>query len=89
MTGRVGASVSGALRPTTAPAIWRAPWKIQRVGDTTNAVRQERALHIAYQVLGDGPLDLIHIPGALGHLETYWEEPGCAGSCAAWRRSPG
>jgi pimeloyl-ACP methyl ester carboxylesterase/DNA-binding CsgD family transcriptional regulator len=34
--------------------------------------------HVAYQTLGDGPLDLIYIPSALGHLETYWEEPSCA-----------
>jgi pimeloyl-ACP methyl ester carboxylesterase/DNA-binding CsgD family transcriptional regulator len=31
-------------------------------------------IHLAYQVVGGGPLDLVYIPSAFGHLETYWEE---------------
>jgi pimeloyl-ACP methyl ester carboxylesterase len=31
-------------------------------------------LHIAYQVLGDGPRDLIYVPGVVSHLEYQWEE---------------
>jgi class 3 adenylate cyclase/pimeloyl-ACP methyl ester carboxylesterase len=30
---------------------------------------------IAYQVIGDGPLDLVHIPGLLSHLDLAWENP--------------
>ncbi|HEX6674319.1 MAG TPA: BTAD domain-containing putative transcriptional regulator [Actinomycetes bacterium] len=30
---------------------------------------------LAYQVLGDGPVDLVFIPGFNGHLEVRWEEP--------------
>jgi DNA-binding SARP family transcriptional activator/pimeloyl-ACP methyl ester carboxylesterase len=30
---------------------------------------------LAYQVLGDGPLDLVFIPGFTGHLEVRWEDP--------------
>jgi hypothetical protein len=26
-------------------------------------------LRIAYQVLGDGPFDLVWVPGLIGHLE--------------------
>jgi pimeloyl-ACP methyl ester carboxylesterase len=33
---------------------------------------------IAYQVLGDGPLDLVLVPGAISHLEVWWEEPSMA-----------
>jgi pimeloyl-ACP methyl ester carboxylesterase len=32
-------------------------------------------LHIAYQVVGDGPLDLVLVPGFVSHLEYQWEEP--------------
>ena len=32
-------------------------------------------LHIAYQVVGDGPLDLLFIPSWFGHVELMWEEP--------------
>ena len=30
---------------------------------------------IAYQVLGDGPLDLVFIPGYVSNVEFYWEMP--------------
>ncbi len=32
-------------------------------------------VHIAYQVVGDGPIDLVEVPGWLSHLEHSWEEP--------------
>jgi pimeloyl-ACP methyl ester carboxylesterase len=31
--------------------------------------------HIAYQVIGDGPFDLLHIPGFVSNIELAWEEP--------------
>jgi len=30
---------------------------------------------LAYQVLGDGPIDLVFLPGFTGHLEIRWEDP--------------
>ncbi len=30
---------------------------------------------IAYQVVGDGPLDLVHIPGLVSHLDYAWTHP--------------
>ncbi|HZU60991.1 MAG TPA: adenylate/guanylate cyclase domain-containing protein [Solirubrobacteraceae bacterium] len=30
---------------------------------------------IAYQVLGDGPIDLVHVGGFVSHLEAAWESP--------------
>jgi DNA-binding SARP family transcriptional activator/pimeloyl-ACP methyl ester carboxylesterase len=30
---------------------------------------------LAYQVLGEGPIDLVFIPGFTGHLEIRWEDP--------------
>ena len=32
-------------------------------------------VNIAYQVVGDGPLDLVHVPGYVSNLEEVWEEP--------------
>jgi class 3 adenylate cyclase len=32
-------------------------------------------VHIAYQVLGDGPIDLLWVPGFVSHLEYDWEHP--------------
>lgn len=31
--------------------------------------------HIAYQVVGDGPFDLVIIPGFVSHVEMWWEQP--------------
>ena len=33
-------------------------------------------LSIAYQVVGDGPIDLVHIPGIVSHVDLAWENPG-------------
>jgi len=33
---------------------------------------------LAYQVLGNGPLDLVLVPGFVSHLEQGWEEPSYA-----------
>jgi DNA-binding SARP family transcriptional activator/pimeloyl-ACP methyl ester carboxylesterase len=35
-------------------------------------------VHIAYQVLGEGPIDLILIGGFVSHLDLMWEEPSLA-----------
>jgi class 3 adenylate cyclase/pimeloyl-ACP methyl ester carboxylesterase len=37
-------------------------------------------LHIAYQVLGDGPFDLVFVAGFTSHCEHQWEEPSLARS---------
>jgi pimeloyl-ACP methyl ester carboxylesterase/DNA-binding SARP family transcriptional activator len=34
--------------------------------------------HMAYQFVGDGPVDLLMIPGFVSHLELFWEEPALA-----------
>ena len=33
-------------------------------------------MHIAYQVVGDGPFDLIFVPGFVTHVELQWRLPG-------------
>ena len=35
-------------------------------------------LHIAYQVVGQGPLDLVYVPGWVSHIDLAWEEPTLA-----------
>lgn len=32
-------------------------------------------IHIAYQVVGEGPLDVVEVPGLVGHLDLLWEIP--------------
>ncbi len=33
---------------------------------------------IAYQVVGEGPFDLVYVPGFVSNIELMWEEPGYA-----------
>jgi pimeloyl-ACP methyl ester carboxylesterase len=35
-------------------------------------------VHIAYQVVGEGPFDLVYVPGWVSHVELAWEEPTLA-----------
>jgi pimeloyl-ACP methyl ester carboxylesterase len=35
-------------------------------------------LHIAYQVVGQGPFDVVYVPGWVSHLDLAWEEPTLA-----------
>jgi pimeloyl-ACP methyl ester carboxylesterase/DNA-binding CsgD family transcriptional regulator len=35
-------------------------------------------ISIAYQVVGDAPLDLVFVPGFVSHVEAAWEEPHLA-----------
>ncbi len=35
-------------------------------------------LHIAYQVVGDGPMDLVFIPWWWSHVEAQWDDPSIA-----------
>lgn len=35
-------------------------------------------VNIAYQVIGDGPFDLVYVPGWVSNIEMMWEEPSHA-----------
>jgi class 3 adenylate cyclase len=40
---------------------------------------REGDLHIAYQVWGDGPVDLVLVWGLFSHCQLFWEDPVMAG----------
>lgn len=35
-------------------------------------------VHVAYQVVGDGPIDLVWVPGSASQMACLWEEPSVA-----------
>lgn len=35
-------------------------------------------VHIAYQVIGEGPLDLLFVPGFVSHIEEIWQSPAAS-----------
>ena len=56
-----------------------APIRYARSGD----------VNIAYQVTGDGPFDLVLVPGFFSHLEIAREHAGYARFSGGSSRSPG
>jgi pimeloyl-ACP methyl ester carboxylesterase len=44
----------------------------------TRYAKTEDGVHIAYQVLGDGPVDVVYVPGFASHLEYAWGLPALA-----------
>jgi pimeloyl-ACP methyl ester carboxylesterase len=69
---RVAPPASGAAEPTPVPG---AP-----AGLEIPQVHYARSgdLNIAYQVIGDGPIDLVFVMGWVSHLEYFWKEPSFA-----------
>src|SRR5262245_8167925 len=35
-------------------------------------------IHIAYHVVGSGPIDIVWVPGFVSHIELMWQNPGMA-----------
>jgi class 3 adenylate cyclase/alpha-beta hydrolase superfamily lysophospholipase len=44
----------------------------------TRYAKADDGVHIAYQVFGAGPIDLVVIPGFISHLDLVWEDPELA-----------
>jgi pimeloyl-ACP methyl ester carboxylesterase len=54
---------------------------VPRVGEDSGVGPETRYalsgdVHIAYQVVGDGPFDLVFVPGFVTHVELQWRLPG-------------
>ena len=45
---------------------------------TTRYTKTSDGVHIAYQVVGEGPFDLVAILGYVSHVELSWEDPATA-----------
>jgi class 3 adenylate cyclase len=50
---------------------------VQAMADVpaTRYVKTSDGVHVAYQVHGDGPLDLVFVPGLVNHLDLMWQDP--------------
>jgi class 3 adenylate cyclase len=44
----------------------------------TRYAKSPDGVSIAYQVVGDAPIDLVWVPGWVSHVEAIWEEPSAA-----------
>jgi pimeloyl-ACP methyl ester carboxylesterase/DNA-binding winged helix-turn-helix (wHTH) protein len=64
-----------AARPG-APLLPPVPKVIRRSLETRYAHSGD--VNIAYQIVGDGPIDLVFVMGWVSHLDYFWEEPSFA-----------
>ncbi len=64
------------VREAAAPA----PSPLLAAGDSIPETRYARSgdVNIAFQVLGEGPIDLVFVMGWVSHLEYFWTEPSFA-----------
>jgi pimeloyl-ACP methyl ester carboxylesterase len=57
----------------------RTPWRWQTIGmdQQPPPVRYAKSgdIHVAYQVVGEGELDLVFFAGWISHLDLGWEDP--------------
>jgi class 3 adenylate cyclase len=44
----------------------------------THYAKADDGVHVAYQIFGEGPIDLVVIPGFISHVELAWEDPSLA-----------
>lgn len=58
------------LKPAPVPLLLRNPIETKYV--------QSGDANIAYQVLGNGPIDLVFVMGWVSHLDYFWEDPNFA-----------
>ena len=60
------------LSPICSDSIkaWKGPSELP-----TTRYAKSGNVHVAYQVFGEGEIDLVFFPGFVSNIETYWEEP--------------
>jgi DNA-binding winged helix-turn-helix (wHTH) protein/pimeloyl-ACP methyl ester carboxylesterase len=72
---RFVADVEVLTEPAPAAPAARAPVAIK---PKTQYATSTGGVNIAYQVIGEGPLDLVFVMGWVSHLEYSWQEPSFA-----------
>ena len=80
LADELGLEPGPALRDLEARVLRQDPGLDLPAARARTPVRYARSgdLNIAYQVTGDGPLDVVLISGFLSHLDKDWEEPAHA-----------
>ncbi len=71
---------AGPATPDASPGVSRAPAPADGPAVTPPVTHyaQSGDVSIAYQVLGDGPIDLVFVMGWVSHLDYFWREPSFA-----------
>lgn len=62
--------------PTVLPLPATSEFQLEKAPETQYALSGD--VNIAYQVIGDAPLDLVFVMGWVSHMEYFWREPSFA-----------
>lgn len=73
LEGRILRQDPGLARPAGPGAAIQAD-----APPPTHYAPSDDGVHIAYQVLGEGELDIVAVPGLISHLDLWWEDPYAA-----------
>jgi hypothetical protein len=60
-------------RQMTAPGFFGHTLAVTALPETRYA--KSAGVNIAYQILGDGPIDMVHIPPWISNLDLQWDDP--------------
>ena len=55
--------------------VWQVATQISDVMGSPVKYAKSGNVHIAYRIFGDGPHDIVLVPGTLSHVELFWELP--------------
>jgi DNA-binding SARP family transcriptional activator/pimeloyl-ACP methyl ester carboxylesterase len=69
-----GGMPPGGSRLSQSQAAEQVPFETQPVHPPTHYVKSA-GINIAYQVTGDGPLDMVYVPGWVSNLDYAWDSP--------------
>jgi DNA-binding SARP family transcriptional activator/pimeloyl-ACP methyl ester carboxylesterase len=64
-------------------ALMQSPGAEATLSGPRTRYAERHGLHIAYQVVGAGPMDIVMVPGFVSHVERIWDEPRCRGLLTA------
>src|SRR6478735_2384653 len=69
---------SGCVTGSTVVALLRPIEKTAAVLPAETHYAKSGDVNVAYQVVGEGPPDLVFVLGWVSHIEYLWQEPGVA-----------
>ncbi|MCB1750633.1 MAG: alpha/beta fold hydrolase [Gammaproteobacteria bacterium] len=73
------------LDPGSCESVQTVPDRAGAVNRPTTRYAKSGDVHVAYQVFGSGPADLVLVPGFISHVDNYWDNP----QMAAWLQDIG
>lgn len=65
----------GILPGPAIAALMNTPTQLSDVGTVPTSYTSSEGVHIAFQVIGGGPPDIVVVPGFVSHVERIWGEP--------------